>query len=582
MSVTISQPPAAIKPLMYTDGNLQAEVLIIAEYFSAEEQHKGKPLVGTAGFEFKKMCADAGLDWNNTLRAVVAGTRPMGNDPRDLFHPTAEKKQRVALRGCYPKQPILEGASRIELLIRMMPNLKLIIGLGNLPLWLFTDKASVATVQGYKVPGGSMKWRGSQLFTEGGTPYLPLIAPTTILRDWTLRAPTVHDLKSRAVRFLNGKPWTRTEPKFIPKPTFDEASDALRRWEAKLSLVAPGDKFEISADIETWRRSFIACIGLADADLAICIPFFFINDHGVPTDVYTAEEETELWLAIRRVLTHPNVSIIGQNFIYDNQFLFRQYGILSNLGFDTMLAHHLCWPGTPKSLDYLASLYCDHYIYWKDESQDWDGAFNHESLWTYNCKDVRETYDIAQELKRLIESLGLTEQWELQKQQWALARKMMTRGVRTDKTLLQSLSVELATVASTLEEQLLLVMPEDLRYAASGTPWYASPAQQKTIFYDILGLRPVLHKKTKRPTLDASALPQLREQCSWLAPVFSILEDLRSISVFRSHFLDIRLSPDNRIRCNFNVGGTETFRWSSSANGFGEGTNLQNIPKGDE
>ena len=578
MVTTETSTDPTTNPLAFGDGNLNGEILLIGEYFSAEEAHKSKPLVGSAGFELRKIFSDSGLDWNNTYRTVVAAERPLGNDPRALFYPTTEKKSRTYYNSCYPRESILSGARRIQALILRMPNLKLIIGLGNLPLWLLTDKASVSTVQGYKVPSGAMKWRGSQLYTLGGIPYLPLIAPTTILKDWSFRHPTVHDLKARAKRFLEGKPWTRDEPTFNPKPTFEEAIAQLDKWQARTSL----GKLKLSADIETWRRSYISCIGLADKDTAICIPFFYFGSDGNMIDVYTPEQEVTLWLAIRRLLSHDNTYTIGQNFIYDHQFLSRLYFIQSSFGFDTMLGHHLLWPGTPKSLDYLASLYCDHYIYWKDESQDWDGAFNHESLWLYNCKDVRETYDISEELESLIEKLNFSEQWKLQKAQWLLARDMMKRGIAINHPYLKAMSSELTTIAYQLEELLLSSMPEDLRYATSGTPWFSSPAQQKIIFYDVLGLKPILHKKTKKPTLDASALPQLKEQQAWLSTVFTYLENLRSISVFRSHFLDVKLSFDKRFRCNFNVGGTETFRWSSSANGFGEGTNGQNIPKGDD
>ena len=37
------------------------------------------------------------------------------------------------------------------------------------------------------------------------------------------------------------------------------------------------------------------------------------------------------------------------------------------------------------------------------------------------------------------------------------------------------------------------------------------------------------------------------------------------------------LDPDGRMRCSYNVVGTESGRWSSSKNAFGRGTNLQNI-----
>lgn len=580
----LTRLPETTDPFDFTYGNSNAEILIISEYFSVEEAHQKRPLAGASGFEFRKICNDAGLDITKALFAVCAAQRPAGGDVRGLFYPTAEKKTRTAFRGLYPTPALRDGFDRIQLLIKALPNLKLIIGLGNLPLWMLTDVGTISTFQGYKIPGGVSKWRGSQLYHQAADsrriPYLPIIHPTTILKDWSSRFPTVHDLKARAVRYLNATAsWERDKTVYFPSPSFEEAQMVLHRWEAKLSLP---EGLDLCADIETWRRSYIACIGLADAGLAICIPFFYFSPEGKILDYWTEEQEIELWLRIRTILSHPRCRVIGQNFIYDTQFLSRHYFITPNLAMDTMLAHHLLWPGTPKGLDYLASLYCSHYIYWKDESQDWDGQFEHESLWLYNCKDVRETFDIAVELRELISKLKREEHWAFQLEQWHLAWGMMKRGTNTNRRHFEQMNIELTKVADTLEATLLAYMPEDLRYTSAGGPWYSSPKHQMTIFYDILGLKPVLHKKTKRPTLDASAIAVLKERETWLSPLFQALEDLRSVGVFRSHFLQMKLSFDGRIRCNFNVGGTETFRWSSSANGFGEGTNLQNVPKGDD
>ena len=572
----------AVPTIPYQTGSINAEVLIISEYLTAEEAHTKKPLSGSSGYEFDKICREAGLLEFSILRTVLVAKRPLGNDPRDLYYPTTEKKTRTAFKGCYPKPEILDGITRVKQLISTMPNLKLIIGLGNLPLWAFTDKASIKTSQGYKIPGGVMKWRGSQIYTTDlpqNIPYLPIIHPLIITKDWSYRGFTVHDLKARAVRFLKGKPWHREHtPKFIFAPTLNDVENVLQSWEAKLSF----SSLKLAVDIETWKRSYIACIGIADYDKAMCIPFVYFDKDGTIQDYWSTDVETEIWLKLRKIFMHPNARIIGQNFIYDNQFLSRQYFIKSNLDFDTMLGHHLLWPGTPKSLDFLASLYCDHYVYWKDESQDWDGQFEHESLWLYNCKDVRETYDIAQELKSLIQTTKKEAQWQWQLEQWYLARDMMDKGIRINQQHFVIINKELTILATELENYLLEVMPEDIRFTSSGGPWFSSPKQQMLIFYDLIGLKKILHKKTKNPTFDTTALATLKETTPWLAPVFQALENLRSIGVFRSHFLEMKLSYDKRLRCNFNVGGTETFRWSSSANGFGEGTNFQNIPKGDD
>ncbi|HNA84888.1 MAG TPA: hypothetical protein PLB04_04945, partial [Nitrospira sp.] len=61
-----------------------------------------------------------------------------------------------------------------------------------------------------------------------------------------------------------------------------------------------------------------------------------------------------------------------------------------------------------------------------------------------------------------------------------------------------------------------------------------------------------------------------------------LIDKKRSLGVFLSTFCLMALDSDGRMRCSFNVCGTETMRFSSSENAFGNGGNLQNIPKGDE
>ena len=57
---------------------------------------------------------------------------------------------------------------------------------------------------------------------------------------------------------------------------------------------------------------------------------------------------------------------------------------------------------------------------------------------------------------------------------------------------------------------------------------------------------------------------------------------MRSLGVFLSTFVNAPLDVDGRMRCSFNIAGTETYRFSSSKNAFGSGMNMQNIPKGGE
>ena len=122
----------------------------------------------------------------------------------------------------------------------------------------------------------------------------------------------------------------------------------------------------LAVDIET-RSHHITCIGIAwNKREALCIPFTCEED---PTGYWSLEEEAEIVYRLYQLFTHPGVRIIGQNFIYDIQHIIRWWNFTPRFAFDTMLAQHVLFPGTPKSLDHLASLYCEEYSQWKGEQR---------------------------------------------------------------------------------------------------------------------------------------------------------------------------------------------------------------------
>lgn len=110
----------------------------------------------------------------------------------------------------------------------------------------------------------------------------------------------------------------------------------------------------------------------------------------------------------------------------------------------------------------------------------------------------------------------------------------------------------------------------------------ASPAQLKVLLYDKLGAQKQYSKDAERKlTTDITALERIRDK----APKGTATNLIaRGVLQFRNYqkqrsTLKSKLSADLRMRCSFNVGATETGRWSSSGNCFREGTNFQNITK---
>jgi DNA polymerase I-like protein with 3'-5' exonuclease and polymerase domains len=89
-----------------------------------------------------------------------------------------------------------------------------------------------------------------------------------------------------------------------------------------------------------------------------------------------------------------------------------------------------------------------------------------------------------------------------------------------------------------------------------------------------------LNKTTgnKGLTADAEAIKKLQEESDH--PGLKTVLDIREKNKIYTTYLGVRLDPDKRIRCSYNLTGTETGRLSSSATLRGTGTNLQNIPEG--
>ena len=537
-----------------------------------------------ASYELEKILSESGLSEHPIIHtSVFKSPTPSGFIP-DFTGFLIPNKEARSANGNISLKP--EYESHLESLRGLLERIRpeLVIAAGNWPLWALSDKATISTKAGYRLPSGIASWRGSQIRTRdslGSAPLLPIIHPGSILREWGLRATTVHDLRSRGGRYLSDAlDWNPpTNTRTIHRPSKED----LETFFTSIKLRLDSDLHKelwLSVDLETYKRRFISVVGLADAETELCIPFFF-KDGDETINYWSLEDEQWIWTELKYILEHPGIRIIGQNFIYDTEWFHRYYNIRALISFDTMVAHHLLFPGTPKSLDVLASLYCNHYIYWKDESGDWDNfPEDADRYWRYNCKDTRATFEIAQVLRTLITKSGMEELYNFQIDQWHLSREMTLKGMHFNIDLQKEMRSQLLAEAENLSNWLLYSVPEFCRYTSTGKPWYDSPKGVMDLLYSRLGLDPILHKKTKKPSSDANAIEELRRKpgMKWMNPIFDRLEALRSIDVFTSNFLDARVSPSGRMPCCFNIAHPETFRWSSNKNGFGEGLNGQNIP----
>jgi hypothetical protein len=139
--------------------------------------------------------------------------------------------------------------------------------------------------------------------------------------------------------------------------------DLVVNYFTKLLEELNKDVVEITLDIETKFSAIIDCIGYCYDDLeAICVPFSTMDN----PNYWGLQDEIDIMLLIREVNQHPNARFVGQNLSYEAQFFHHLWGLYLVMSEDTMTKHHVLYNYLPKRLDFLASLYCSHYTYWKN------------------------------------------------------------------------------------------------------------------------------------------------------------------------------------------------------------------------
>jgi uracil-DNA glycosylase len=552
------------------EGPDDAEIMVLGEHPGAEEIAKGRPFLGHAGQLMDRMLADAGIARNTCRIGYVCGDRPPHNDIDNWMPGTKSAQTSLLAEGLgveilgrvVHKSVAIGHSALIGEINRVRP--KIIIALGNTALWATAGLASVA------------KWRGSTLACNIGgldVVVIPTISPASVLRQWSVKPIVVQDLRRAADVLRRGVPdpqWS-----FTIRPTLRQVLDRLSslHQEADAAL-ASGTRYKLSIDIET-RAGHIACLGIAwNKREALCIPFLCVER---PDGYWTADEEAEIVASASALIRHPAVLSVGQNFIYDTQYFVRHWGTVPVAVRDTMVAFHVCFPGMPKSLDHIASMTNDFYVYWKDDGKEWDkGADQDEDkYWTYNCEDCVRTYEADDVLQLTVDRMGLRGPHDFQQSLFGPVLRTMVRGVRVDRDRMADMRKRLRDHAAWCLREISLMAGQELNPK--------SPKQMKEFFYDVLGLPKVINRKTKSPSCDDAALDTLASKHLYIRPMVALIKEFRSCETVAANALkSSAVGWDGRLHCSYNITGTTTFRFSSSTDAFGSGMNLQNITAGDE
>ena len=544
-------------------GPVPCDIMAVGEAPGAHEEVEGVPFVGTSGDEFDQMLCEIGLLTRPAQGPIDADILRKQRNQRIYltnvckYRPPENKIEVFFLdsKQTKPNELIKEGVQELkDEIYQVRP--KLILALGKTALWALTGHTGIT------------KWRGSML-TYGPALLMPTYHPALILREWSWRATALHDLR-RAFNAYKAGGWPEKRRVFIVRPNFKDAMEVLDGLiTTATDHASPEAPLHLASDIET-RHRHIACSGIAwSADEAICLPYMCVER---PEGYWTRDEEVAIWERERYLLTHPHVSVSGQFYLYDAQYKARRQGYIPRVRDDTMFMQSVLYPGQPKGLDFLSSMYRRQHVYWKEEGKLWNPkTMPEEQLWVYNCEDGIATHECRDVMEAVLRKKGLWELYRFQMRLWYVMLRMMLRGIKVDMLLREMIAGELLQAIMQRQQELWYILGYQINLESN--------KQVHDLFYNQLRCTIVRNRKTKQPTCDEDALVLFGQREPLLRCITERIADLRSLGTMMSNVIKAALD-EGRIRSSFSI--AETFRWTSSKDAFGGGTNLQNWTKGSE
>jgi uracil-DNA glycosylase len=359
------------EPFQFTSGPYKAHTVFVGEAFGAEEAEVSQPFVGQSGREFARMLGEAWqqpqllqaaalhdrsawiaqrnqwLEEHGVLLTNVFALRPQNNNLAHLCCSKEELPDGYSLGPVRTEAPRYIKADYLPELSRLRAEIEeaqpnLVVALGSTALWALLGTHGIGAHRGTTTL--------SQLVPS--QKMLGTYHPAGVIYQWSLRSTVIADLM-KAENEARHADIIRPVRHIHVCPDIEDVETTTDWLLANAKILSP--------DIETMKGQ-IRCIGFAwTRSDAIVIPFV----HNLSGKNYWDWEEHELraWSCVRRLLESP-IPKVGQNFLFDLQYLTRAGIQPRNCAHDTMLLHHVLYPELPKGLGFLASIYTNE-MAWK-------------------------------------------------------------------------------------------------------------------------------------------------------------------------------------------------------------------------
>ena len=197
-----------------------------------------------------------------------------------------------------------------------------------------------------------------------------------------------------------------------------------------------------------------------------------------------------------------------------------------------------------------------------------------ENDWVYNGLDVCVTLEIVNVLLAQLDNTT-SATYEFSKSLQGPTLEMNMSGLLVDKRRRDAVLLKFRHELSVIEGQFHEIMKEVFGLTIN----WNSAHQLKHLFYDVMGFTPIRKRGPNGMTVtaDREALEKLSHHMM-AEPLCLRILAMRDI-IKKIQFLKTPLDSDGRMRCSFNIAGTNTGRFSSALSDLGTGRNLQNIDR---
>lgn len=518
-------------------------IAFIGEAPGFEEEREGTPFVGQSGRLLRSLCNSVGIPIERCFIGNVCQVKP----PENEIAKFAWNGEEMSLG----REQLAKDIQAFD------PNI--VVLLGNTALHLAKSNSEPRRRVGKIVwPFSVSDWRGSIFVCDVvdsplyGRKCLASYHPATCLRQYEWVPVLRMDLN---------KAYKNSHDKFFKPPVrqidinvdFDHIISRLQRILDTKPL--------LTMDIEGGVRG-IKCVSFAESNKDVFIvPFTKMDGTSFWPEL---EQEVRVWQLVSAILYDPQIGKVLQNSLYDNFVLSYTYKTpIVNVVDDTMLAHWELFCELEKNLGFQASVYTNEPYYKGDIA-----ASDSTTFWTYCCRDSAISREIREVLNSRLDGSSRTH-YRFNVDLLPPVLYMELKGIRYDESKAASRQAELQKKCNDYLEKL---------YMISGRPIATSGVGFTKFLYDELGLPEVLNRKTGARTANYEALLRLIKKTNHPACHLGIR--LRALKT-RIQMLNISADGDGRIRCGYNLVGTETGRITCYTSPTGSGYNLQTIPEYD-